>query len=181
MKIFSWNTTWIEIQQNFYIFWKREKEIKYIFFDKVGPRQNLHPWSIHIAQHSSWKDLLKDTFPFVSCTIMTSDWLISPLSFLWTSAGFLFYSLMFQINPINLIIQQLKTVISTISMHSVYKLDRLSDMDYFQKDILSDECDKDSGYEPDQVNFWPRNHILSSKRGNFRQKKQRSLDVHDVR
>ena len=50
-----------------------------------------------------------------------------------------------------------------------------------QKDIGSDECDKDSGYEPDQVNFWPRNPVTSAKRAGFRNKKQRSLDVHDVR
>ena len=50
-----------------------------------------------------------------------------------------------------------------------------------QKDIGSDECDKDSGYEPDQVNFWPRNPVSSAKRAGFRNKKQRSLDVHDVR
>ena len=50
-----------------------------------------------------------------------------------------------------------------------------------QKDILSDECDKDSGYEPDQVNFWPRNPLSNGKRAGFRNKKQRSLDVHDVR
>ena len=25
---------------------------------------------------------------------------------------------------------------------------------FLQKDILSDECDKDSGYEPDPVGFW---------------------------
>ena len=50
-----------------------------------------------------------------------------------------------------------------------------------QKDIGSDECDKDSGYEPDQVNFWPRNSVSSAKRAGFRNKKQRSLDVHDVR
>ena len=49
-----------------------------------------------------------------------------------------------------------------------------------QKDILSDECDKDSGYEPDQVHLWPR-HTNAAKRAQFRQKKQRSLDVHDVR
>ena len=30
-----------------------------------------------------------------------------------------------------------------------------------------------------QVNFWPR--AAGGKRGNFRNKKQRSLDVHDVR
>ena len=53
-------------------------------------------------------------------------------------------------------------------------------MSVLQKDILSDECDKDSGYEPDQVHLWPR-HTNAAKRAQFRQKKQRSLDVHDVR
>ena len=52
-------------------------------------------------------------------------------------------------------------------------------MSVLQKDILSDECDKDSGYEPDQVHLWPRH--TAAKRAQFRQKKQRSLDVHDVR
>ena len=65
---------------------------------------------------------------------------------------------------------------------------------------MSDECDKDSGYEPDQVrdrmkmiksmdyllfqhqvNIWPRAPLSGAKRANFRGKKQRSLEVHDVR
>ena len=59
-----------------------------------------------------------------------------------------------------------------------------------QKDILSDECDKDSGYEPDQVHFWPRSGgaqrtpaptTSSRSASGWRHKKQRSLDVHDVR
>ena len=55
----------------------------------------------------------------------------------------------------------------------------LESQNKLQKDILSDECDKDSGYEPDQVNLWSRNSSAAN-RANFRQKKQRSLDVHDV-
>ena len=46
---------------------------------------------------------------------------------------------------------------------------------------MSDECDKDSGYEPDQVHFWPRANGSAAKRANFKTRKQRSLDVHDVR
>ena len=40
----------------------------------------------------------------------------------------------------------------------------INKISFFQKDILSDECDKDSGYEPDPVGFWAARLVMMRRR-----------------
>ena len=100
-------------------FLEKRKRNQIYLFDKVGTKTIYVLFTV-----IPWKDLHKshllESLLLSSLTDGLIDWQISTLSVVWTPTGFLFYSLMFQINPINLLIHQLKTVISNIRMHSIY-------------------------------------------------------------